>query len=139
MNTQSISGISLKWLQLILQVNFNAAVLVLLISSILSLFGSELFFKNNSDLYGPLINNLRFVLVYLIFVQLAVYGFYQINDSYTAILTLGIFLLVLIALLQFYCAVNQIEIDESYQKLFLYVGLSHILYGGICVLRKNDR
>ncbi len=139
MNTQSISGISLKLLQLILQVNFNAAVLVLLISSILSLSGSELFFENNVDLYGPLVNNLRFVLVYLVFVQLAVYGFYQINGSYTAILILGAFLLALVAMLQFYCMINQIEIDQNYQSLFLYAGLSHVLYGGFVFLRKNGR
>lgn len=137
MNAQSVSNASLNLLQLVLKINFNAAVMVLLISSLLSLSGSELLFGNTSELYGPLVNNLRFVLLYLVFVQLGVYWFYQISHSYTAIVILGSFLLALVMMLDFYCSMNQIEIGKRYQPLFLYVGLSHILYGGLYVLRKR--
>jgi hypothetical protein len=138
MNTRSISTISLNLLQLLLQINFNASVIFVLIVSLLSMSGSEVFFENSSDLYGPLANNLRLVLLYLCLVQLAVYGFYQMNNNYAAVFTLGAFLLVLIVSLEFYSAVNQIEIDQNYREVFLYAGLSHLLYGGMCVLRKNN-
>lgn len=139
MNTRSNSKTSLNLLQLLLQINFNVSVIFVLVVSLMSLAGSDIFFENNSDLYGPLANNLRMVLLYLCFVQLAVYGFYQMSSNYAAVFTLGAFLLILIVSLQFYSIINQIEIDPSYQQIFLYAGLSHVLYGGICVLRKNDR
>lgn len=137
MNVRSISSASLNMLRLALQVNFNAAVIVVLVSSLLSLAGNEFFFKNNSDLYGPLVNNLRFVLLYLILVQLAIYGFYLTSHNYAAILVLGAFLLTLVLSLEFYCKINQIEIDRNYQIIFVYAGLSHVLYAAVCMLRKN--
>lgn len=137
MNPRSLSNTSLNLFQLLLQVNFNASVLFVLIASVFSMAGSELFFQNSNDLYGPLANNLRLVLLYLCLVQLAVYGFHQVSNNYVAVVCLGLFLLVLILSLEFYCTINQIEIDPNYQQVFLYSGLSHLLYGGICVLRKN--
>ncbi|WAR43683.1 hypothetical protein [Methylomonas rapida] len=138
MNTRSLSNLSLYLLRLLLQVNFNASVLFVLIVSVFSMAGSELFFENSEDLYGPLANNLRFVLLYLCLMQLAVYGFYQFKNNYAGVVCLGAFLLLLIASLEFYGSVNQIEIDPNYQALFLYAGLSHLLYGGLCILRKSD-
>ncbi|AEG00109.1 hypothetical protein [Methylomonas methanica] len=137
MNTRSLSSASLNILQIFLQVNFNASVILILLASVLSLTGSEFFFENTSDLYGPLANNLRLVLIYLCLVQIAVYGFYQMSSNYAAIVALGAFLLILILSLEYYSAVNQVEIDENYQQVFLYAGLSHLLYGGICVFRKK--
>lgn len=137
MNTRSLSRTSLNILQIFLQVNFNASVILILLASVLSLTGSEFFFENTSDLYGPLANNLRLVLIYLCLVQIAVYGFYQMSSNYAAIVALGAFLLILILSLEYYSSVNQVEIDENYQQVFLYAGLSHLLYGGICVFRKK--
>lgn len=137
MNTRSLSYMSLNILQIFLQVNFNASVILVLLASVLSLTGSEFFFENTSDLYGPLANNLRLVLIYLCLVQIAVYGFYQMSSNYAAIVALGAFLLILILSLEYYSSVNQVEIDENYQQVFLYAGLSHLLYGGICVFRKK--
>jgi hypothetical protein len=137
MNTRSLSCTSLNIIQTVLQVNFNASVMLILLASILSLTGSEFFFENNSDLYGPLVNNLRLVLIYLCLVQIAVYGFYQVSSNYAAIVALGTFLLVLTVSLEYYGSVNQLEIDENYQQLFLYAGMSHLLYGGLCVFRKK--
>lgn len=139
MNTHSLASTSLNVVKVLLQVNFNASVIFVLLASLLTLTGSEFFFENNSDLYGPLANNLRMVLVYLFLVQLAVYAFYQVSSNYGAVVVLGTFLLILIGALEFYCTINQIEVDENYQCLFLYAGLSHFLYGGLCVLiMKNE-
>lgn len=137
MNTRSLSRTSLNVLQIVLQVNFNASVILILLASILSLTGSEFFFESTSDLYGPLANNLRLVLIYLCLVQIAVYGFYQMSSNYAAIVALGAFLLILILSLEYYSLVNQVEIDDNYRQVFLYAGLSHLLYGGVCVFRKK--
>lgn len=138
MNARSTSKASLDLLQLLLQINFNFSVIFVVLVSVLSLTGSDLFFENNNDLYGPLANNLRMVLLYLCLVQLAVYGFYQASRNYAAVFALGAFLLILIVSLQFYSIINQIEIDPSYPEIFLYAGLSHVLYAGICILRTNE-
>jgi len=123
-------------LQLFLQVNFNASVIFLLIASALTVTGSEFFIASDQDLYGPLVNNMRFILFYLCLMQIAVYGMYRAKKSHASVLLLGVFFLLLIGSLEFYCAVNQIEVDGNYQKIFLYVGLSHALYGGMGVVRE---
>jgi hypothetical protein len=116
-------------LQLFLQVNFNASVIFLVIASALTFSGSELIIASNQDIYGPLVNNMRFVLFYLCLMQLSVYGIYRAKNSYAAVLIFGVFLLFLMGSLEFYCEINQIEVDGNYQQIFLYVGLSHAFYG----------
>ncbi len=138
MNTQLILNKTLNILQLLLKINFNASVIFVLIVSVLSIAGSEIFFENNTALYGPLANNLRIVLLYICMMQLAVYGFYQMSNNYVGVFILGGFLLITIVALRFYAMINQIEVDESYHQVFLYAGLSHLLYGGLCFWRKND-
>ncbi|MBS3963748.1 MAG: hypothetical protein KGZ80_04480 [Methylomonas sp.] len=135
MKAPAIATSSLKLLQWALQVNFNASVIFMLVASAMSIAGSELFFEDSSDLYGPLANNMRFVLFYLCLTQLAVYGFYVISANHGAALGLGVFFLLLTISLEFYATINQIDIDQNYQKLLVYSGLSHTLYGGLCSCR----
>lgn len=137
MKARAITTSSLNVLQLILQVNFNASAIFVLIVSAMSIAGSEIFFEDGSDLYGPLANNMRFVLFYLCLIQLAVYGFYKISSNYGAVLSLGVFFLFLTGSLEFYAEINQIEIDDRYRQVFLYSGLSHLFYGGLCVWRES--
>jgi hypothetical protein len=136
MNTRALNT-SLNLLQILLKVNFNASVIVLIISSLLSLTGNTLLIDDNNDLYGPVANNLRLVMFYLCLMQISVYGFYQMSCNFAALIGLGVFMLCLMGALEFYSVVNQIEIDQSYQPLFVYSGLSHLLYGGLGVLRKQ--
>lgn len=136
MNTHSLVKNGLNAVQLVLQVNFNASVIFLLIASILTITGSELFIASDQDLYGPLVNNMRFVLFYLCLMQIAVYGFYRVKKNHAVVLLLGVFFLFLIASLEFYCVINQIEVDGNYQLIFLYAGLSHAFYGGFGVIRR---
>lgn len=118
-----------------LQVNFNAAVILLLISGAATVLGNPLFFEDISDLYGPLANNMRLMMFYLCLIQIAVYSFYTLSNSPTVLAALGIFLLLLIGSLEFYSVINQIEVDENYRLLFIYSGLSHLLYGGCAAIR----
>jgi len=135
MQNLSIKSKTLNALQLVLQVNFNAAVITLLISGVATILGNPLFFTDNSDLYGPLANNMRLMMFYLCLIQLAVYSFYKLDNRPEALAALGIFLLLLIAALEFYCSINQIEVDDNYRQLLLYSGLSHLLFGGCAALR----
>ncbi|WGS87771.1 hypothetical protein [Methylomonas sp. UP202] len=139
MQTKTLAGKTLDIVELLLQVNFNAAVLLVLISSALSMFGGAIYFEDNSDLYGPLANNLRLMMFYLSLVQIAVYSFYLYGNSPAAVAGLGVFLLLLTASLGFYASINQIEIDEKYAELFLYAGASHLVYGGLAAFRQERR
>ncbi|WFP50998.1 hypothetical protein PL263_02965 [Methylomonas sp. EFPC3] len=135
MQNQTASVRTLNFLQLVLQVNFNAAVITLLIGGIAAILGNPLFFTDNSDLYGPLANNMRLMMFYLCLMQVAVYSFYKLDNRPEALAALGIFFLLLIASLEFYCSINQIEVDDNYRQLLVYSGLSHLLYGGCAALR----
>lgn len=138
MLSDSMTTKTLNFVQLILQVNFNAAVILLLISGAATVLGNPMFFEDNSDLYGPLANNMRLMMFYLCLIQIAVYSFYTLGNSPTALAILGIFLLLLIGALEFYSVVNQIEVDENYRELFIYSGLSHLLYGGCAAMRRQS-
>lgn len=131
MNNNIATGKSLNFLKLLLAVNFNAAVIFLLIASLLSALGSTLFFDDQSDLYGPLASNLQLMLVYLSLTELSVYSFCHFNNNFQNLMLLGMFLLLLAVSIEIYSTLNQIPIDENYRWFFLYLGLSHIGYGGL--------
>ncbi len=120
---------SLTVVKILVQVNFNAAVIFLLIVSVFSIAGSEFFFSDLADLYGPLAGNLRMMLAYLCLTEVAVYSYCRYSHNNQGLVVLGIFLLFLILSLQFYGYINQIPIDKNYYGFFLYLGLSHILFG----------
>ncbi|MCQ8182256.1 hypothetical protein NP603_14130 [Methylomonas sp. SURF-1] len=136
MQNLTVTSRTLNLLQLILQVNFNAAVITLLISGVATIIGNPFFFADNSDLYGPLANNMRLMMFYLCLIQVAVYSFYKLDNRPEALAALGIFLLLLIAALEFYCSINQIEVDDNYRRLLVYSGLSHLVFGGFAALRE---
>ncbi len=129
MNTQISPSASLNILKIALQVNVHASIIILLIVSILTISGSDLLFTELSELYGPLAGNLRLMLVYLCIVEITVFSYCHFSNNYQGTALLGIFLLLLIPALAFYGRVNQIPIDNNYHWLFLYLGVSHLLYG----------
>jgi len=58
-----------------------------------------------------------------------VFGFCFIKRSYTELVLVGIFLLLIPGELKFYAQINHLEIDNSFDVFFLYTGLSHLFYG----------
>jgi hypothetical protein len=137
MNNRVVTDKSLNILKLLSAVNFNAAVIFLLIVSVISALGSTLFFEDQSELYGPLASNLRLMLVYLCLTELSVYSFCRFRDNYQGILILGMFLLLLMVSIEFYGVINQVPIDDNYRWLFLYLGLSHICHGTLTSVNKT--
>ncbi|WP_084190957.1 hypothetical protein [Methylomarinum vadi] len=138
MNRQLSMSKSLTILKILLQVNFNASVIFLMIVSVFSLSGSDFFFADLGDLYGPLSGNLRIMFVYLCLTEIAVYSYCHFSNNNQGIMLLGLFLLMLIASLQFYGYVNEIPIDNDYNTFFLYLGLSHILFGAFSRRNHSD-
>jgi len=131
MNTNFFNHKILPSLKMLPAINFNAAVIFLLLVSIISATGSTFFFDNNSDLYGPLARNLRLMLIYLTLSQFAVYCFCSYRQNYRLLMPVGAFWLMLMGSIEFYGMVNQIPIDEDYRWVFLYLGVSNLVYGGL--------
>jgi len=130
---------TLPLLSLMSAINFNGAVIFLLVVSLFSAAGSSLFFDNNSELYGPLAGNLRLMLIYLTLSQFAGYCFCSYSQNYRPLLPIGLFWLLLMGSIEFYGMVNQIPIDEDYGWLFLYLGLSNWVYGGFMLANGYQR
>lgn len=131
MNTSIVSNKSINFLRLVLAVNFNAAVIFLLIVSVLTAMGNTLFFEDYGDLYGPMDNNLRLMLIYLCVTEIGVYSFCRYSNNNQGIFLMGLFLLLLIVSIEFYGVINEVAVDENYAWFFLYLGLSHLCFGGI--------
>lgn len=131
MNNTGVNNKGFNVLKLILAINFNAAVIFLLIVGVISAMGSTLFFDDQSELYGPMASNLRLMLIYLCLTELAVYSFCRFEGNYQGLLILGAFLLILMVSIEFYGAINQVAIDDNYPWFFLYLSLSHIGYGAL--------
>ena len=130
MNTESFNNKVLPLLKILPAINFNVAIIFLLIVSVISATGSAYFFDNNSDLYGPLASNLRLMMIYLTLSQFAVYCFCSYSQNHRFLVPVGLFWLMLMASIEFYGMVNQIPIDENYRWCFLYMGASNLIYGG---------
>ncbi len=139
MNTQFSNYKIPSSLSLLLAFNFNIAVVLLLIVSFISAADSAVVFDNNNELYGPLAGNLRLMLIYLTLSQFAAYCFCSYTQNYRLLLPVGLFWLMLTGSLEFYGMINQIPIDEDYNWLFLYLGLSNLLYGGVMVINKYQQ
>lgn len=123
--------------KILFQINFDASVIFLVIASIMTAAGSPFFFDDDSDLYGPMAGNLRLMLVYLTLMVLAVYSYCRFSTQFQGLLVLGVFLLLLTVSVEFYSTLNQVPVDENYRWLFLYLGLSHLAFGGITVMQQN--
>ncbi|TRW97089.1 hypothetical protein [Candidatus Methylobacter oryzae] len=125
---------TLQLLSMLSAINFNVAVILLLVVSLISAAGSSLIFDNNSELYGPLAGNLRLMLVYLTLSQFSAYCYCSYSENYRLLVPAGLFWLLLMGSIEFYGMVNQIPIDEDYGRLFLYLGLSNLSYGGFMII-----
>ena len=133
MNNKTSETKMMPLFKLLPAINFNFAVIFLLIVSVTSATGSTAFFDNNADLYGALASNLRLMLIYLTLSQFAVYCFCSYSQNYRLLIPVGMFWLMLMGSIEFYGMVNQIEIDQDYRWFFLYLGLSNLAYGAMFI------
>ncbi|MCD2449514.1 hypothetical protein GO003_003835 [Methylicorpusculum oleiharenae] len=112
-----------------LEANYYVSLLVTVVTAIMSVTGKDSFFTMGDDLYGPLGNNLKIMLIYLALAQLVVFIYCLRKQNYRELTIMGLFIILLIGGVEFYGAINDVPIDEKYNPFFLYTGLSHIFYG----------
>ena len=106
-------------------ISFMAAVM----AAVMAMVGNESFLNTGDNFHNPLINNLKIMLAYMVLAEFSVFGFCFIKRSYTELVLVGIFLLLIPGELKFYAQINHLEIDNSFDVFFLYTGLSHLFYG----------
>jgi hypothetical protein len=129
---------SLTILKGLVEVNFYLSVVVLMAGGILSISENVSVFEFNVDLYGPLANNLRMILVYLALTEVFLcIGCFLLNKPQFFIL-IGLSLVLMIGSLEVYGMVNDIEIDPNLSIFFAYTGLSHIAFGLLAYMLKAN-
>lgn len=136
MNSLATKGLSS--FKYALEANYYVSLVVSFSAVVLSFTDNQEFFELNSDLYGPLINNIKIMMLYIVLSEFALFIFCFLKQNYKELTAAGLFLILLIGALEFYGRVNQIPIDQTYHLFFLYTGLSHISYGLLSFLPQKS-
>ncbi|WP_374090722.1 hypothetical protein [Methylomicrobium lacus] len=136
---KTTSSTSLTILKKCVEINFYLSIIALIAGGILSFSDNGSIFEFHTDLYGPLANNLRMMLVYLALTEifLCIGCFFSGNTHY--FMLAGFSLLLLTGSLQVYSEINDIEIDPNLSIFLAYAGLSHLAFGLSACLLKTDR
>lgn len=137
MNRYKLNPNQLLTLQSLLKLNLKISIVFLLLATALSVTGSQLFFVDDSELYGPMSGNLKIMLVYLCLTVMGVYGLSNFGKHLAILLALGVFLLLMSVSIEFYSEINQVPVDENYRWLFLYCGLSQLLFAGLEMISRE--
>lgn len=130
---------SLTILTWIVEINFYLSIIVLIAGGILSFSDNGSLFEFNVDLYGPLANNLRMMLIYLAFTEIFLcVGCFLLGKTQFFML-IGFSLVLLTGSLQVYGAINDIEVDPNLSIFFTYTGLSHLVFGLLAYIQKPNQ
>jgi len=125
-------------IKFLIEVNFYISVIVLIAGGMLSISGSYSIFEYNEDLYGALDNNLRMIMVYLAVTEIVILIYCFLRKNFQVMMPVGFFLILMIGSMEFYGEINTIEIDENFPLFFFYTGLSHILFGVMAGIERNN-
>lgn len=123
-----MGGLFFRGVKGVLDANFYISVITLIVVGFVSVTSANSWLEFNEDLYGPMANNLRFMLMYLAVTEIILCLFAFLRKNFKVFIVSGFFLILCIGSLKFYSMINDVEVDENIFVLFLYVGLSHIIY-----------
>lgn len=124
-----IKSLLLQSLKLLIDINFYVSVVVLVVGCLFSAVPEYSFFEFNEELFGAMVNNLKMMMLYLAATECVILAYCFFTGKYHFTVLIGFFLILMIGSLQFYGEVNSVDIDENLPLFFLYVGLSHLLFG----------
>jgi hypothetical protein len=113
----------------LIEINFYVSVAVLIAGCVLSISEDASLFEFNVDLYGPLANNLRMILVYLVLTEVFLCIGCFLSRKTQFFILIGLSLVLMIGSLKVYGMINDIEVDPDLTVFFAYTGLSHIAFG----------
>jgi len=124
-----MKSLFLQSIKLLIDLNFYISVAVLITGCLFSISPQLSFFEFNEELFGALVNNLRIMMLYLAATECVILLYCFFTKKYQFSVLIGFFLILMIGSLQFYGEVNNVDIDANLPSFFLYVGISHILFG----------
>ncbi|MGR8979105.1 MAG: hypothetical protein ACU84H_03290 [Gammaproteobacteria bacterium] len=99
---------------------------------------SDYFFTLNEELYGPMANNLRMMLLYMAITEIIICAYCHMTKTFQIIPVAGFFLIMAIGSLKFYGNINDVEVDSNFFLFLLYTGLSHIAFGIMASMEKDN-
>ncbi len=119
--------------------NFYISVLFLLYGGFTGITEKYAIFDFNEDLYGAMHNNLRIALLYLAMTEIVICIYCFFAKQAKLMFFVGLFLLMMLGSLSVYGKVNGVPIDSNLPLFFLYIGLSHVVFGYLSGLEKPNR
>ncbi len=122
-------------IEVVLVVNFFISVVLLTAGSMLSLSDRYTLFEFNQELYGELVGNLKITLVYVAITEMIICAYCFFSKKTQAIILVGFFLILMVGSVHFYGEINDVEMDTNLSLFFLYIGVSHILFGVMSSLK----
>lgn len=125
-------------IQVVLTLNFVISVMLLTVGCLLSLSDRYSLFDFNQELYGELVIHLKMTMVYVAMSELIVCAYCFFSKKIQIITLIGFFLILMMGSLYFYGEINDVEIDSNLFLFFLYTGVSHIIFGVILDMKKNQ-
>ncbi|MEC4746904.1 hypothetical protein [Methylomicrobium sp. Wu6] len=126
----------LKWF---VEVNFYLSVVVLITAGFLAISDNGSVFEFNADLYGPLANNLRIMLIYLAVTEAFLCIGCILLGKNEFFMLIGFSLVLMTVSLKVYGVINDMEVDPNLSIFFIYTGLSHLAFGLLAYLMKANR
>lgn len=110
--------------------NFQLSVWLSIVGSIVLINQSDLLFDGESELFGPLKNNLVMALAYLTMMQLGCWWIRFTGRLKKRVETLfmGFTFLGVAGGLKIYAEVNQLPVSSWLMDVCLYISFSHLLY-----------
>ena len=122
--------------KIVLEGNYYVSAVLLITLAISPFFGNEGLFGTDTEIYGPLGNNLRIISVYLALMEIFLWLYCLLKSNFSNVAMLGVFYLLVPNAVQMYGEVNGLPFDSDLRIVFWYVGLSHIAFG-LFVFRKR--
>ena len=118
-----------EYLKIALETNYYISAIMLIALTVIPFKGYQGLFLANTELYGPLGNNLQLMGFYMALIEFLVWLYCFLKKNFSSVTFLGLFHLLIPNSLQMYAEVNDLPIDPDMATLFWYTGLSHILFG----------
>ncbi len=117
-----------SYLRIIAIIFVNIAMLTGLVGAFLSLTEPDLLFNQSMQLYGPLRNNLIFVLLYVSITEIALFFLQFHKTLVTESLIVGPIMILIAFGTIFYSQVNQIPFSTIIFAGCLFIGAGHLFY-----------
>jgi hypothetical protein len=108
--------------------NFHLSVWLSILGGIAALYFPDFILPDEESMYGPLRNNILFVIGYLMFGQIGLWYFRYLRGSRFEALFMAYTFFATAAGAKFYGEVNDLPVSNVFVAVLIYLAISHGLY-----------